>query len=293
MRKKAPPFLGVCTALATPFKNGEVDYEALEELIEYQISEGANALLVCGTTGEASALTTKERKELVYKVAVQVNGRVPLIVGVGTNVTATTVAWSLHAASCGADALLTVTPYYNKGTEEGIVSHFLEVADRVALPQIIYHIPSRTGVRLSMSQLEKIFAHPNVVGVKEADPDMDRFTDEIARFGDEISFYTGNDSLIIPSLSLGGIGVISVVSNLLPAEMCEIVRLYQSKRTEESRIRFMRLLPLVRVLFERTNPAPLKYALSLCGFGTGELRLPLAPVPIDLKEKIAKTMALL
>ena len=293
MRKKAPPFTGVCTALATPFKSGEIDYDALKELIEYQISEGVDALLVCGTTGEASALTAKERKELVFKVAVQISGRVPLVVGVGTNVTATTVAWSLHAASCGADALLTVTPYYNKGTEEGIVSHFLEVADRVARPQIIYHVPSRTGVRLSMAQLEKIFAHPNVVAIKEADPDMDRFTDEIAKFGGEISFYTGNDSLVIPSMAMGGIGVISVISNLLPAEMSEIVRLHRSGSVKESRARFMRLLPLMRVLFERTNPAPLKYALSLCGFGTGELRLPLAPVPPELKEKIAKTMALL
>ena len=293
MRKKVPPFLGICTALVTPFNGGEVDYETLKELIEYQISQKVDALLVCGTTGEASALTTKERKELVWRVSSQVCGRVPLIVGVGTNVTATTVAWSLHAASCGADALLTVTPYYNKGTEEGVVSHFLEVAERVALPQIIYHVPSRTGVRLSMPQLEKIFAHPNVVAIKEADPDMDRFVDEIAKFGDDISFYTGNDSLIIPALSMGGTGIISVISNILPAEMREVIRLYNDGKTQESRNLFMRLLPFVRVMFERTNPAPMKYALSLCGFGTGELRLPLAPVPTELKEKIAKIMALL
>ncbi|MBO7150477.1 MAG: dihydrodipicolinate synthase family protein, partial [Clostridia bacterium] len=190
MRTKAPPFSGVCTALATPFKDGEIDYETLKELIEYQISQKVDALLVCGTTGEASALSAKERKELVWRTAVQVCGRVPLLVGTGTNVTMQTVAWSLHAASCGTDALLVVTPYYNKGTQEGIVSHYLEVADRVDLPQIVYHVPSRTGVRLSFAQLEQIFAHPNVVAIKEADADMDRMIDEIAAFGDKISFYT-------------------------------------------------------------------------------------------------------
>lgn len=293
MAQRTPLFTGVCTALATPFCGGEVDYSTFKEMIDYQIAQGIDAILICGTTGEASTLTVKERQEVVLRAGEYINGRVPFLVGTGTNATAHTVAWSLHAASCGADGLLLVTPYYNKGTEEGIVSHFLEVAEKVDLPQMLYHIPSRTGVRLSMAQMAQILAHPNVVGVKEADSDLDRFIDEVAAFGADVSFYTGNDSLILPTLSVGGMGVISVISNVLPAEMLEIVRLFVAGEYQESRSRFMRLLPLMRLLFARTNPSPLKYAMSLCGFGTGELRLPLAPVPKEIGEKIAKAMSLL
>lgn len=286
-------FRGLCTALATPFRDGRIDWDTLADLINYQIDQRVDALLVCGTTGEAATLSPKERKELVLRAGELIDGRVPYLVGVGTNSTDTTLAWACHAAACGADGLLVVSPYYNKGTEEGVVQHHLRIAEKVSLPQLIYHVPSRTGVRLSMSQLAEIAAHPSVVGIKEADPDLDRMADEIGTLGDRLSVYSGNDSLTIPCLSIGGLGLISVISNILPYEMGEIIRLFWAGRAEESRALFYRLLPLMRLLFARTNPAPLKCAMSLCGFGTGELRLPLAPVPTYIRTAIGEALSVL
>lgn len=293
MHQKPCLFHGLCTALATPFGKEGIDYATLREHIEWQISQNVDALLVCGTTGEASTLTTKERKTLVMCAAEIIDGRVPLIVGTGTNNTETTVAWSHHAKACGANGLLIVTPYYNKGTEEGIVKHYLHVAEKVDLPQIVYHVPTRTGVTLALSQIEALADHPNIVAIKEADTNLDRMLDIILATSGRLAIYAGNDSLTIPTLSMGGIGLISVISNILPAEMGDIIRLYMAGNVKDSTALFYQMLPLMRLLFGRTNPAPIKYALSLCGFGTGEVRLPLDTIPETLAIQIQRELRLL
>ena len=286
-------FRGVCTALITPMADGKIDYVTLRELIDWQISQKVDALLVCGTTGEASTLSAKERKELVMRAGEMIDGRVPYIVGCGTNATGQTLAWGCHAAACGADALLVVTPYYNKGTEEGLYRHFALLSEKIPLPQILYHVPGRTGVRLSVAQVRRLADLPHLVALKEADPDIDRLLDIKAACGDDLALYCGNDSLTIPTLSVGGIGTISVISNILPYEMGELIRLYLSGRGEQSLALQMRLLPLMRLLFAATNPAPVKYAMAECGFGTGELRLPLYEIPEELAERIRKALSLL
>lgn len=293
MQAKKCIFRGLCTALVTPMADGKIDYATLRELIEWQIGQKVDALLVCGTTGEASTLTAKERKELVMRAGEMIDGRVPYLVGCGTNATAQTLAWGYHAAACGADGLLVVTPYYNKGTEEGIFRHFSLVNEKIPLPQIVYHIPGRTGVRLSAAQMRQLADLEHVVAVKEADPDMDRLLDVMAACGEDLSVYCGNDSLTIPVLSVGGIGTISVISNILPYEMGEIIRLYLSGRGEQSLALQRKLLPLMRLMFACTNPAPVKYALSQCGFGTGELRLPMTEVPPPIAGQIREALSLL
>ncbi|MBO5788329.1 MAG: 4-hydroxy-tetrahydrodipicolinate synthase [Clostridia bacterium] len=293
MSHKTAPFYGVCTALVTPMTKDGVDYGTLKELIDWQIEQNVDALLICGTTGEASTLSSKERQEVVARGIEMVDGRVPVIVGCGTNATTTTMAWCHHATACGADGVLVITPYYNKGTQNGIVKHFLTVADTLTLPMILYHVPSRTGVTLNAKQIDEMANHPRIVAIKEADTSIDRLADEMAVAGDRLHFYAGNDSLAIPTLSMGGIGLISVISNILPQEMGDILRLYQQGKTTESLTLARKLLPLVRLLFLDTNPAPIKYALHQCGFGTGYLRLPLAEIDEGLKKKICEELALL
>ena len=275
-------FEGVCTALATPFRDGGIDWDALAEMIEEQIAGGVSAICICGTTGEAATLSDGERLQLVARAAELIDGRVDYVVGVGSPSTSRSVSYAPN----GADALLVVTPYYNKGTHEGITRHFQTVADSTELPVILYNVPSRTGVNLTVDHIREIAAHPNIRALKEAGDSVEKLASFMAALGDRMYLYAGNDAALIPTLSLGGKGVISVLSNILPRETQEIWHLWTSGHTGEAAKLSLRYLPLVHLLFAETNPAPLKCALELMGIARADLRLPLSPVSEQLRERI-------
>ena len=273
--KKKEIFSGVGTALVTPFEDGRVDYSALGRLIELQIAAGVEAIVIGGTTGEAATLTEEERRELYARAAELIRGRARLILGTGTNDTRAAVERTKFAATLGCDGALVVTPYYNKGTEEGVYRHYVEIADCSELPIILYNVPSRTGVNLGLTLLSRLAEHPNVVGLKEAGDSTDRLV-QLSCLGDALPLYAGNDSQIFPALSLGGRGVISVVSNLWPERVKRITDGYFSGDYEGSLNEQRSLLPLIRALFLETNPAPVKWAMGTLGLCSAEVRLPLS-----------------
>lgn len=285
-------FRGVCTALATPFRDGGIDWAALAELIEIQVAGGVAAICLCGTTGEAATLSDGERLQLVARAGEMIGGRCDYVVGVGSPSTARSVSYARFAAANGADALLVVTPYYNKGTHDGITRHFHTIADSTDLPVILYNVPSRTGVDLTVGHLTEIAAHPNIRGLKEAGDSVSKLADFMAALGGKMQLYAGNDAAILPTLALGGSGVVSVLSNILPGEVTDICRLFGEGKTEEARRLSLALLPLTHLLFAETNPAPLKCALSLLGLAGEEIRLPLSPVSDDLRGKMREALGL-
>lgn len=285
-------FRGVCTALATPFKDGGIDWAALAELIEIQVAGGVAAICLCGTTGEAATLSDGERLQLVARAGELIGGRCDYVVGVGSPSTVRSVSYARFAAANGADALLVVTPYYNKGTHDGITRHFHTIADSTDLPVILYNVPSRTGVDLTVGHLTEIAAHPNIRGLKEAGDSVSKLADFMAALGGKMQLYAGNDAAILPTLALGGSGVVSVLSNILPGEVADICRLFEEGKTEEARRLSLALLPLTHLLFAETNPAPLKCALSLLGLAEEEIRLPLSPVSETLREKMREALGL-
>ncbi len=288
--KRTPPFIGAATALATPFCDGEVDFEALGGMIEYQIAKHIDGLVLCGTTAETPTLTAREYEAVVTFGIERIGGRVPCIVGCGSSDTAASAERAKFAQKSGADALLVVTPYYNRGTRVGMIRHYATVAEAAELPTILYHVPARTGVRLNAAAIAAIAEHPLIVGIKEASGDMELFADLAYKIGDTVALYTGNDGLILPSLSLGGLGTISVISNLLPRETSEICHAFFAGNCEKAAAMHLRLLPLMRLLFAEVNPAPLKYAMEWQGQCRGELRLPLATVEEDLREALRKEL---
>lgn len=273
--RKSKIFCGVGTAMITPFKNGKIDYASLAGLIEWQIECGVDALIIGGTTGEAATLTDSERYELFRYTAEWINGRAKLIFGTGTNDTALALRHTQMAKEIGCDGALLVTPYYNKGTEEGIYRHYTTIADSVDLPIILYNVPSRTGVNLGLNLLSRLSEHPNIVGLKEAGDSTDRLV-ALGALGDSLPLYAGNDSQIFPTLFLGGVGVISVVSNLYPCTVKRICDSYFAGKVKVSRDLQFKILPLVRALFAETNPAPIKYAMAVKSLISPEVRLPLS-----------------
>lgn len=285
--KKKEIFRGTATALITPFRDGEIDFEALGRLIEMQISAGIDCLVIGGTTAEAATLSDAERYRLFEFSAERISGRTRLIFGTGTNDTRVAKSHSRYAESVGCDGLLLVTPYYNKGTEPGIEKHYLSIAESVNLPIILYNVPSRTGVNLGFNLLDRLSEHQNIVGIKEASDSTDRLV-RLASMSSSLALYSGNDSQIFPTLSLGGFGVISVISNLLPKETTEITDLYFSGQVERSREIQFNLLPLISAMFLETNPAPIKYAMSKMGLCSPELRLPLSEPRESTKREIDK-----
>lgn len=292
--KKNVLFSGVATALVTPFRNGEPDIPALRRLLSYQSEGEISAVVVLGTTGEASTLTETERDAVTVEAVSALKGKCPVIVGVGSNDTRRAVAFAKRAEELGADGLLAVTPYYNKGTEEGIVQHYFHIADETSLPLLLYNVPSRTGVDLTLSQYERLAAHPHIVGTKEAKGEIGRLTDLIARFPDgEMIVYTGNDSEFLPALSVGAAGVISVLSNLFPADMMNAYRLFASGKNAAAALILRNLHKTARLLFSETNPAPVKAALSILGLIENELRLPMSPVSDALYERISEELSTL
>ena len=274
MKTKKTIFRGVATALVTPFKEGKIDYEALEKIIEMQIFGGIDALVICGTTGEASALSDEERYGLFKFCKEKVKGRVKLVFGTGTNDTAAAIRHTRVAEEIGCDGVLLVTPYYNKGTEEGVFRHYIKIVESTSLPAILYNVPSRTGVNLGLGLLSRLAECEQIVGIKEASDSADRLV-SLSAFGESLPLYAGNDSQIYTTLALGGEGVISVVSNVLPRESAEIARLFDQGKTKEALAAQQKLLPLINALFLETNPAPVKWAMQELGICSAELRLPL------------------
>ena len=289
MRK--PIFRGVCTALVTPFSDGEVDYETFRFLVEWQLSAGVDALCVAGTTGEAATLSDSEWERLLAVAVEAAGGKVPVIVGVGSNATARAVSFAGRARAGGADAVLAVTPYYNRGTEDGIVAHYHKIAD-VGLPVIVYNVPGRTGVDLSVDLYRRIAAHPLIAGVKEAGEGYDRLLDFLSALSDRLPLYTGCDAAILPAASVGCEGVISVVSNLIPRETKELYLAAARGDLATARRLTVLYLPLIRALFKETNPAPVKRAMEICGLCRGELRLPLSPVGRELTDLLAALLGM-
>lgn len=289
--QKSLPFSGVATALVTPFSGGSLDIPALRRLLAYQWESGVHAVVVAGTTGEASTLTDTERDTVTREAVAALKGRLPVIVGTGSNDTRRAVEYSRRAAENGADALLVVTPYYNKGTERGVVEHYLRIADAVKVPVILYNVPSRTGVDLTMPQYEALAAHERIVGVKEAKGDVSRLADLRARFADgSLHVYTGNDCEFLPALSMGASGVVSVLSNLFPADMANAYRLFVSGKGQEAAAIMRHLHTTARLLFRETNPAPVKDALAILGLCSAETRLPLSGVSEALHEALASEL---
>ena len=275
---KKTVFEGVATAIVTPMSQNGVDYEAFGRLIDWQISCGVNAIVAAGTTGEGSTLTDEEHRAVLKFCVDRVAGRIPVIAGTGSNDTAYAIELTEYACEIGADAMLLVTPYYNKATQNGLIASFRAIADRSTKPCILYNVPSRTGCNLLPATVAALAGHPNIVGVKEASGNISQIAQIAALCGDQIDIYSGNDDQIVPILSLGGKGVISVLSNPLPRETVAICDLWRAGKTKESAALQLKLLPLVDALFSEVNPIPVKAAMAAMGYGDNYLRLPLTPM---------------
>lgn len=284
-------FKGVATAIITPmFEDGSVDYEAFKRLIDWQIEQGVNAIVSVGTTGEGSTLDDAEHKEAMKFTVDYVAGRVPVIAGTGSNDTAYAIQLTEYACEIGADAMLLVTPYYNKATQEGLYQSFKLIADKSTKPCILYNVPSRTGCNLLPATVARLADHPNIVAVKEACGNISQIAELAALVGDKIDIYSGNDDQIVPILALGGKGVISVLSNIMPAETVEMCDAFFRGDLEKSRKLQLDLLPLINALFCEVNPIPVKAACAAMGYGGNFLRLPLTPMSKVNEEKLLALM---
>lgn len=273
---KKTVFTGTATAIVTPMHaDGSVNYESLEKLLDFQIESGIDAIVSCGTTGESATLSHQEHCDVLQFTIRHANKRVPVIAGTGSNDTTYCLELSQEALALGADALLLVSPYYNKTSQAGLIKHFTYVADRVDLPCILYNVPSRTGCNIKPETYFELSKHPRIVATKEANGDISSVASTIALCGDELSVYSGNDDQVLPIMSLGGKGVISVFSNILPAQMHKITSLWMSGNHEESRRLFLSWYDLMKGLFVDVNPIPVKEALNWLGYQCGECRLPL------------------
>ena len=280
-------FKGAAVAMVTPFKdNNEIDYEELNRLIDFNIENGTNAIVITGTTGEPSTLSDEEHKKAIKHTVEYVNKRIPVIAGTGSNDTEYAVQLSQYAESVGVDGLLIVTPYYNKATQKGLIEHYTYIADRVNIPIILYNVPSRTGVNIAPETYLALSKHKNIVAAKEASGDLSTLLKTRALCGDDLAIYSGNDDQIVPILSLGGAGVISVLSNVMPKETSDICKLYFEGKVKESGELQIKLCDLINALFVEVNPIPVKTALRLMGYKVGKLRMPLS----EMTEKNLETL---
>ncbi len=285
-------FKGAGVAIVTPFdENLNVNYDKLGELIDYQIDNGTDSIIICGTTGESSTLTEREHMECIRYTAQKVAGRVPVIAGTGSNCTQTAIELSEDAKRAGADGLLLVTPYYNKATQKGLIQHFTLIAKAVDLPVVLYNVPGRTGCNLLPVSTAQLFKEvDNIVAIKEASGNISQVVELMHRTQGDIDLYSGNDDQIVPLLSLGGIGVISVLSNILPRETHDIVADFLKGDMKASLQEQLRLIPLIEALFCEVNPIPVKKALNLIGFEVGTLRSPLTEMEEANAQKLIKAM---
>lgn len=286
-------FEGAGVALVTPFKeNGEVNYEKLEEIVEEQIAGGTDAIIACGTTGEASTMTHEEHLDVIEYICRVTKKRIPVVAGTGSNCTETAVYLSAEAEKRGADGLLLVSPYYNKATQKGLMAHFTAVADAVKIPIILYNIPGRTGVTIKPETIAALCRDvDNIVGVKEASGNFSAIATLMSLSDGKVDLYSGNDDQIVPLLSLGGKGVISVLSNVAPRQTHDICASYFAGDVKTSAALQLKAIPLITELFSEVNPIPVKAAMNMMGKGVGPLRMPLTEMEPQNQEKLKKAMA--
>ena len=288
---KKAPFLGSGVAIVTPMNaDGSVNYDMLGQLIEFQLKNGTDAIIACGTTGESSTLTHEEHCDVIEYTIKKVDHRVPVIAGTGSNDTAYAVELAIEAKRMGADAHLSVTPYYNKSSQAGLIRHFTHIADRAELPMILYNVPSRTGCNIQPATYLELSKHPNIVATKEANGDISSVAQTAALCGDNLHIYSGNDDQTLPILSLGGKGIISVMANICPDVMHNICQSFFYGDIEKSREIVLKNLDLMNALFLDVNPIPVKEAVRMMGYETGECRLPLVPMSDAVREKLAGIM---
>ena len=285
-------FRGAGVALVTPMNSdGSVNYAKLKELVDFQIENATDAIIVCGTTGESSTLDEKEHLETIRVVIDHTAGRVPVIAGTGSNDTAFAIQISRDAANLGADGLLSVTPYYNKTSQAGLVAHFTAIADAVDCPMILYNVPSRTGTAFQTATYAKLAKHPNIVGIKEANANLSMMARTFAACGDDLDIYSGNDDEAVPCLALGGAGVISVLSNIAPRVVHDMCYHFFEGRVKESRDLQVGYVDLIGALFSDVNPIPVKEAMNLMGMNVGPCRLPLVPMSDEARENLKAQLA--
>ena len=284
-------FTGAGVAIVTPMNPDEsINFDRLGQIIDNQIENGTDAIVICGTTGESATMTDQEHVDCIEYAVKRVNDRGPVIAGAGSNHTSYAVWMSKEAKRVGADALLHVTPYYNKTSQTGLIRHFNAVADATDLPIILYNVPSRTGVNITPATYRELAKHPNIVAAKEASGNISQIAQIAQACGDELDLYSGNDDQIVPLLSLGAKGVISVLSNIMPRETHDICRLFFEGKIAESRALQLKLLPLINALFSDVNPIPVKEAMNMMGWECGECRLPLVSMQPQAKEHLRVLM---
>lgn len=283
-------FKGCGTAICTPFSDNGINYDALKSLLEFQISEGTDAIIVCGTTGEASTMSTEEKKSVIKFTVETVANRIPVIVGTGSNNTLSSIELTKYAEEVGANGALLVTPYYNKTTQAGLISHYTAIANSTKLPLILYNVPSRTGLNILPSTCLELSKIPNIVAIKEASGNISQVAEIAHLCKDDLYIYSGNDDQIVPILSLGGIGVISVLSNVLPKYTHDIVNDYMNGNIKSAMRAQLDSLPLIKALFCEVNPIPVKEALNQIGYNFGTPRLPLVEMSASNKEILSKEL---
>lgn len=283
-------FQGAAVAMVTPFNENGIDYDELAKLIDFNIENGTNAIVITATTGESPTLSDEEHKEAIKFTVDYVNKRIPVIAGTGSNDTEYALQLSKYAESVGVDGLLLVTPYYNKTSQKGLIEHFTYIADRVNTPMILYNVPSRTGVNILPETYLELSKHKNIVATKEANGDLSSLLKTRALCGDELYIYSGNDEQIVPILSLGGKGVISVLSNVVPKETSNICKYYFEGKVKESAELQIKYADLIEKLFIEVNPVPVKAALSMLGFKTEKLRRPLTTMSEEHLEKLKTSL---
>ena len=283
-------FIGCGTAIITPFTNNGVNFMEFKKLIEFQIKEGADSIIVCGTTGESSTMTTEEKKEVI-KFAIDIaNKRIPIIAGTGANCTKSAIEMSKYAESVGADAVLLVTPYYNKTTQAGLIAHYKAIAESITIPIILYNVPSRTGLNITPETCLELSKIENIVAIKEASGNISQVAEISNLCKGNLAIYSGNDDQILPILSLGGLGVISVLSNIIPRDVHDMVQNFFDGNIKEATKLQLDTLKLTSALFSEVNPIPIKAACNMCGFNVGTPRLPLVEMTTIGKEKLRKEL---
>lgn len=287
---KKPVFTGVSTAMVTPYLDNKINFPMAEQLLRRQIEAGVNTIVLAGTTGEASTLTDQEKLELFRRCKDFVGDRCKIIAGTGNNATQRAVELSQAAEECGVDGLLIVSPYYNKANDDGLFAHYLAIAHSVRIPIIMYNVPSRTGVDIPVSVYRRLSHIPNITGVKESGKDIAKHSRILAVCGDALTVWAGNDEHIVPSISLGGKGVVSVLSNIYPAETVAMAEAALDGDFDSAADLQRRLMPLIDLLFCDVNPIPVKYAMQCLGYDCGACRLPLTALSADKKEKISQLL---
>jgi 4-hydroxy-tetrahydrodipicolinate synthase len=288
MKKKS--FEGSMVAMVTPFRDGKVDGTKIRELVEFHVKNGTDAIIPCGTTGESPTLSHDEHKKVVEMTIKTAAGRVPVIAGTGSNSTAEAIDLTRHAKKAGADGVLMVCPYYNKPTQKGLIAHYTAVAEAVDIPIILYNIPGRTGVNMLPETVATLADVPHIVAIKEASGSLEQMTEVISLCGDRMTVVSGDDTLTLPLMAVGGKGVISVIANILPKETAEMTRAALNGDWKRAKEIHLRIFPLCKAMFYETNPIPVKTAMQLLGRLNGELRLPLAPMSDANRDKLAKAL---